>query len=93
MNGRWGTVCDDYWNDNNHTNATQGHLNAQVACKSLGLPWLGAYPVPRAGYGEGSSLPILMDDVQCTENELDLNSCPRRESGQNCNHNEDVGRS
>ncbi len=93
INGQWGTVCDDYWNDNNYPNVTQGSLNAQVACKSLGLTWKGAYPVPRAGYGQGSSLPILMDDVKCTGNEPDLYSCPRRVSGYDCDNSEDVGRS
>ncbi len=95
IDGTWGTVCDDYWNDDNYPNVTQGNLNAQVACKSLGLPWRSAYPVPRAGYGQGqgSSLSILMDDVQCTGNEPDLYSCPRSASGSDCSHSEDVGRS
>jgi hypothetical protein len=92
INGTWGTVCDDFWNDNNYPNATQGSLNAQVACKALGLPWLGAYPVTRAGYGAGI-LPILMDDVKCRGTESSLYSCPKRASGNDCSHSEDVGRS
>ena len=30
-NGRWGTVCDDFWGIN----------DARVACKMAGLPWRG----------------------------------------------------
>ncbi len=67
INGQWGTVCDDFWNDNNYPNVTQGNLNAQVACKSLGLPWRSACSAPRAAYGQGT-LPILMDDVKCRGN-------------------------
>ncbi len=91
INGQWGTVCDDYWNDQQNPNVTQGNLNAQIACKSLGLPWLGAYPVPRAGYGQGT-FPILMDNVKCIGNEPDLYSCPRIAGPMDCTHFEDVGR-
>ncbi len=90
INGQWGTVCDDYWNDFDYPNVAQGSLNAQIACRSLGLPWRSAYPVPRANYGQGS-LPILMDNIQCIGHETDLFSCPRS-AVIDCIHAEDVGR-
>ena len=33
--GVWGTVCDDYFDSNSNA--------AQVACKTLGLPWTEAF--------------------------------------------------
>jgi hypothetical protein len=93
INGQWGTVCDDFWNDNNYPNVTQGNLNAQVACRALGLPWRSAYSVPRAGYGQGSSLPLLLDDVRCKGNEASPYVCLKRASGTDFSHSEDVGRS
>ena len=33
INGRWGTVCDDFWNS----------LNSRVVCRQLGLPFLGEW--------------------------------------------------
>ncbi len=89
INGQWGTVCNDFWNDIDYPNVTQGYLNAQVACKSLGKPWRRAYP--QGGYGQGT-LPILLDDVRCRGDEPDLYSCPKRQ-GSDCTHDEDVGRS
>jgi hypothetical protein len=92
INGQWGTVCDDYWNDSNYPNVTQGNLNAQVACRALGLPWRSAYRVLSDQYGPGS-LPILLDDVRCKGNEASPYFCLRRASGSDCSHSEDVGRS
>jgi hypothetical protein len=92
MNGRWGTVCDDYWNDQNYPNVTQGKLNAMIACKTLGLPYTAAVAKPTVGrpsYGAGSG-DIWMDNVQCTGSEATLFDCPRA-IGSDCSHNEDVG--
>ena len=80
LQGRWGTVCDDFWGIN----------DANVVCNQLGF--LGARAaVPRAGFGQGSG-PILLDDVRCVGNEKSLSDCPARPINQhNCGHNEDAG--
>ena len=79
----WGTVCDDGWSNTN---------NAQVVCKQLGLPWMGAFSRGVADFGANFNLPILMDDVNCYGNEGMLQNCSRRADGSNnCVHGEDVG--
>nr|XP_055032246.1 neurotrypsin [Misgurnus anguillicaudatus] len=78
--GRWGTICDDQWDD----------MDAEVVCRHLGL---GGIPKAWswAHFGQGSG-PIQLDAVQCTGNELSLDEC--RHSGweqHNCDHMEDAG--
>ncbi|XP_067092741.1 neurotrypsin isoform X1 [Osmerus mordax] len=78
--GRWGTICDDQWDD----------VNAEVVCRQLGLGG-----VPKAWtwahFGQGSG-PIFLDGVQCTGNELSLEECPHNNWEQhNCDHMEDAG--
>eukprot|EP00069_Balaena_mysticetus_P019687 bmy_02546T0 len=71
--GRWGTVCDDAWD-------TKG---AAVVCRQLGF----AYAVraaKRAEFGEGHTLPILLDDVRCTGSERNLLECAH--AGVVCSH-------
>ncbi|XP_053891794.1 neurotrypsin-like isoform X2 [Malaclemys terrapin pileata] len=78
--GRWGTICDDQWDDR----------DAEVVCRQLGfsgtpkaLSW--------AHYGQGSG-PILLDEVECSGNELSLDQCKKNNWGQqNCDHIEDAG--
>ena len=79
VKGQWGTVCDDYFDIN----------NAKVACRQLG--YRRAMKVyQRAHYGRGT-LPILMDNVQCTGDEAQLSHCRSNPTGEhNCNHFEDV---
>lgn len=44
-----------------------------------------------AHYGQGSG-PILLDEVQCSGNELSLDQCKKSDWGQqNCDHIEDAG--
>ncbi|KAG7272462.1 hypothetical protein CRUP_031389 [Coryphaenoides rupestris] len=78
--GRWGTVCDDQWDD----------IDAEVVCRQLGLGG-----VPKAWswaqFGQGGG-PVFLDGVQCTGNELSLEEC--RHNGwtqHNCDHMEDAG--
>ena len=44
---------------------------------------------PSAHFGRGSGL-IQFDDVACSGSELRLVDCRRRQTGHNCNHNEDA---
>lgn len=78
-NGVWGTVCDDNWTI----------INAQVVCRQLGYGSSSAsvdFNVP-AGTG-----PILMDDVNCSNSQNNLLTCPHSGLGNhNCDHTEDVG--
>ncbi|KAG8435086.1 hypothetical protein GDO86_013154, partial [Hymenochirus boettgeri] len=78
--GRWGTICDDHWDDR----------DAEVICRQLGFhgkpkAWVWAQ------YGRGSG-PILLDEVECLGNETSLDSCKKSKWGQhNCDHIEDAG--
>ncbi|XP_043930546.1 HHIP-like protein 1 [Protopterus annectens] len=81
IHGEWGTVCDDLWNIN----------AATVVCRQLGYSnVLGA--TRRAEFGEGSSLQIFLDDVECTGTEKTLLECFHAGIGKhNCSHKEDAG--
>uniref|UniRef100_A0A8D0LB74 Neurotrypsin n=1 Tax=Sphenodon punctatus TaxID=8508 RepID=A0A8D0LB74_SPHPU len=78
--GKWGTICDDQWDN----------TDAEVVCRQLGLSG-----TPKAWswarYGQGSG-PILLDEVECSGNELSLDQCRKSYWGQhNCDHIEDAG--
>ena len=77
--GRWGTVCDDLFND----------IAGRVACQSLGFGtgWKG----PTAGSAKAGTGKILLDNVVCTGTEPDLFQCRHNAIGvNNCNHREDT---
>uniref|UniRef100_A0A3B3QH29 Neurotrypsin n=1 Tax=Paramormyrops kingsleyae TaxID=1676925 RepID=A0A3B3QH29_9TELE len=78
--GQWGTVCDDQWDD----------ADAEVVCRQLGFGGT-AQAWGQAYYGEGSGK-VLLDEVQCSGNELSIEQCPKRPWGEhNCEHREDAG--
>ncbi|XP_030832693.1 deleted in malignant brain tumors 1 protein isoform X2 [Strongylocentrotus purpuratus] len=80
-NDRWGTICDDRWDD----------LDARVVCRQLG--YSGNVGVARRGgtYGLGSG-PIYLDDVDCSGSESRLTDCSNGGWGiHNCGHLEDAG--
>jgi hypothetical protein len=82
INGEWGTVCQDGWDD---------LANARVACRQLGLPWTEALPVYSGRFGPGTG-PIWLDDVSCTGNEADVIFCSHRDVGSHdCQHTSDIG--
>uniref|UniRef100_A0A672FWI1 Soluble scavenger receptor cysteine-rich domain-containing protein SSC5D n=1 Tax=Salarias fasciatus TaxID=181472 RepID=A0A672FWI1_SALFA len=78
--GRWGSVCDDQWDDR----------DAEVVCRQLGFGGV-AKAWSWAHFGQGSG-PILLDAVKCSGNELFLDQCPHGDWEQhNCDHMEDAG--
>ncbi|XP_013397947.1 deleted in malignant brain tumors 1 protein-like [Lingula anatina] len=80
-NGRWGTVCDDSWDNN----------DAKVFCRSLRLPYSNAIGKPSAYFGQGNGT-IWLDDVHCTGSESNIASCSHNGWGNhNCRHSEDAG--
>ena len=78
--GKWGTICDDNWDNN----------DATVVCRQLGYNYsirvLGRSQVPR-GTGQ-----IWLDKVDCLGSELSLDSCSHSGWGnRNCGHSKDAG--
>ncbi|XP_022110413.1 uncharacterized protein LOC110989982 isoform X2 [Acanthaster planci] len=81
-NDTWGTVCDDGW----------GVDEATVVCRELGFAGARAEAFPRALFGEGQGLQIVLDDVRCVGDEDTLFQCQHRVPGShNCLHYEDAG--
>uniref|UniRef100_H3ASX4 HHIP like 1 n=1 Tax=Latimeria chalumnae TaxID=7897 RepID=H3ASX4_LATCH len=81
INGEWGTVCDDMWNIK----------AATVVCRQLGFPFV-FEASKRAEFGEGSTLQILLDNVQCNGTENNILECIHADIGKhNCSHKEDAG--
>jgi len=81
VNGAWGTVCDD--------GQERKHTMAYVVCRMLGTH--GGIAIQGNSHRfHGTKLPIVMDDVDCKGHERSIHDCPRRESGHNCGHHEDV---
>ncbi|XP_071476518.1 neurotrypsin-like [Diadema antillarum] len=79
-NGKWGTVCDDYFGDE----------DAQVICQMLGYRGP-AIAQGSARYGAGSG-DIVLDDVMCLGVESNIAQCSHLSYGvNNCGHYEDVG--
>ncbi|NWX80002.1 HIPL1 protein, partial [Alca torda] len=81
IDGEWGTVCDDGWS----------LPAAAVVCRQLGFPYV-VRASKKAEFGEGTSLRILLDDVQCSGQEKTLLECDHADVGMhNCSHEEDAG--
>uniref|UniRef100_A0AAX7TW73 Neurotrypsin n=1 Tax=Astatotilapia calliptera TaxID=8154 RepID=A0AAX7TW73_ASTCA len=80
VNGQWGSVCDDGWND----------VNAAVVCRQLGFTGV-AKARSMAYFGEGQG-PIHLDNVRCSGTETSLGQCPAEgQEGHDCHHSEDAG--
>eukprot|EP00798_Chlamydomonas_sp_ICE-L_P014556 gene14556-20597_t len=79
LNGTWGTVCDDSWDDR----------DAIVVCRQLGYATTSARAYGFATFGQGTG-GIFMDDVDCRGSESYLLNCTYS-STNNCRHDEDAG--
>jgi len=101
MNGGWGSLCDDgmthnYGSYDPEANGTAKVANgaAKVICRTLGFSGGFGNSVKREPFTSlkvpSSTLPFLMDDLECTGTERSIFDC-RRWSSENCNHssNED----
>ena len=77
-NGRWGTVCNDGWNDK----------YTSLVCAQLGFGPSGE--LTDFGYGTGD---IFLENVMCTTNDTILASCGHYGVGitVRCDHSRDVG--
>ncbi|XP_033763806.1 soluble scavenger receptor cysteine-rich domain-containing protein SSC5D-like [Pecten maximus] len=79
--GRWGTVCDDNWDDD----------DASVVCRMLGYSGAQAVHTSKARYGSGHG-PIWLDETQCSGQETNLGQCSMEPYGHgDCDHSEDAG--
>ena len=80
-NYRWGTVCDDGWDD----------TDASVVCRQLGFGSSGV-AIGSAGFGPGSGS-VWLKRVTCTGKESVLASCGHLGVGitNYCYHYEDAG--
>ncbi|CAI8023561.1 Scavenger receptor cysteine-rich domain superfamily protein [Geodia barretti] len=82
FNSRWGTVCDNRWNEN----------STAVACKHLGF----SETVNESRYfssdkfGKGIG-PVLIDYINCTGLEGSLLRCNHFTHASGCSHDSDVG--
>ena len=79
-NGTWGTVCHDYWDND----------DARVVCRQLGFPDAEQYFL-RAHFGEGTGK-IWLDNVNCGGYESSLSLCQSDGWGNHdCRHSQDSG--
>ncbi|KAH9514984.1 hypothetical protein Btru_021590, partial [Bulinus truncatus] len=78
--GQWGTVCDDNFDIN----------AAQVVCKQLGYETNKATFYGKAHYGQGTGIPVHLDDISCSGQENKLVQCSHNVWGfTTCEHDED----
>ena len=77
-NGRWGTVCNDGWNDN----------YASLVCAQLGFGSSGRLADFAPGYGS-----VLLEIVNCSLNHTFPDGCSHYGVGVTvgCDHSKDVG--
>ncbi|XP_041372788.1 deleted in malignant brain tumors 1 protein-like [Gigantopelta aegis] len=81
MNGTWGTICDDEFDDK----------EAKVICAMLGFSRYSA-SARNGTYFHSGTGPIWLDDLSCTGTETSLTKCGHNGWGKhNCGHKEDAG--
>ncbi len=82
-NGAWGTVCNRHWTFN----------DALVACRTAGFSSAVRAVTDGSYYGPGVGH-VLLDDVHCTGDEINLFSCTLSSWGvvsSTCDHTRDAG--
>lgn len=80
VNGRWGTVCDDGWDQR----------EATVVCRMFN--YSNGMTRSHAAFGMGEMIPIWLDGVSCSGTEESLFDCKHQAFGTtDCQHKEDVG--
>ena len=78
-NGKWGTVCDDYWDMN----------DALVVCRQLGF-FNATSALHSAHFGSGSGQ-VWLDNVHCSGTESTIVNCQHNGWGvESCEHSEDA---
>ena len=81
ISSKWGTVCDDDWDD----------TDAGVVCRQLGFGSYGS-GIQTFRPSATSSVPIWMDNVGCSRYNSRLIYCNHNGYGShNCGHHEDAG--
>ncbi len=81
-NNEWGTVCDDFWDNN----------DATVVCRNLGYSGTGAIATTTGFTNGANTQRIWLDNVQCRGSETSLATCTHNGYGvHNCAHIEDAG--
>ena len=75
---KWGTVCNDSFD----------LVDGSVACRQLGFPGVEAVVAPSV-FGSGNGT-ILLDDVNCRGDELNITTCMKNIL-HNCENSQDVG--
>ncbi|XP_019860164.1 PREDICTED: deleted in malignant brain tumors 1 protein-like [Amphimedon queenslandica] len=79
VNGTWGTVCDNEWDN----------TDARVVCEQLGYSPYGA--LARHSYFFERQLPHKLFNVNCTGDEDALLDCSYQTSGSTCSQSDDSG--
>ncbi|XP_065934945.1 uncharacterized protein [Magallana gigas] len=81
INGEWGTVCDDSFDDK----------DAAVVCLMLGYSSMNAKSKQQAFFGQGTGR-IWIDELKCTDYDTSIFNCSQNILGSHdCVHREDVG--
>ena len=79
LDGTWGTLCDDFWSNN----------DASVACNQLGFGRTGAVAYQEAEFGPGSG-PIWLNNFFCGGTEEKLVYCSSAPPS-SCTHDNNAG--
>ncbi|KAL3319542.1 scavenger receptor cysteine rich domain containing, partial [Cichlidogyrus casuarinus] len=80
INGKWGTICDDYWD----------LAGANVVCRSLGYPYA-LQATTKDFFSTNGLHSYVLDNVRCDGNETSIRGCKQWSAGNNCRAREEAG--